>query len=55
MDNFSLGSSAWYIYIYIINKEIKKSPSALLSYLSTWEFLRTREKRREARAKGFFI
>ena len=53
MDNFSLGSSAWYIYI--INKEIKNSPSALLSYLSTWEFLRTREKRREARAKGFVI
>ena len=31
-------------------KEIKNAPSALLSYISTREFLRTREKCREARA-----
>ena len=29
-------------------KEIKNAPSALLSYISTWEFLRTREKCGEA-------
>ena len=34
----------------LIVKEIKNAPSALLSYLSTREFLRTREKCREARA-----
>ena len=33
-------------------KEIKNAPSALLSYISTREFLRTREKCREARAVG---
>ena len=33
-------------------KEIKNVPSALLSYISTREFLRTREKCREARAVG---
>jgi len=33
-------------------KEIKNAPSALLSYISTWEFLRTREKCGEARAEG---
>ena len=27
-----------------LNKEIKNAPSALLSYISTREFLRTREK-----------
>ena len=34
-------------------KEIKNAPSALLSYISTREFLRTREKCGEARAEGF--
>jgi len=33
-------------------KEIKNAPSALLSYISTREFLRTREKCGEARAEG---
>ena len=33
-------------------KEIKNAPSALLSYISTREFLRTRKKCREARAVG---
>ena len=33
-------------------KEIKNAPSALLSYISMLEFLRTREKCREARAEG---
>ena len=33
-------------------KEIKNAPSALLSYISTWEFLRTREKCGEAPAEG---
>ena len=32
-------------------KEIKNAPSALLSYISTPEFLRTREKCGEARAE----
>ena len=36
----------------IYNKEIKNAPSALLSYISTREFLRTREKCGEARAEG---
>ena len=36
-------------------KEIKNAPSALLSYISTWEFLRTREKCGEARAEGLCI
>ena len=40
--------SCWLFY----NKEIKNAPSALLSYISTREFLRTREKCREARAVG---
>ena len=35
-------------------KEIKNAPSALLSYISTWEFLRTREKCGEARAEGLY-
>ena len=34
-------------------KEIRNAPSALLSYISTPEFLRTREKSGEARAEGF--
>ena len=33
-------------------KEIQNAPSALLSYISTREFLRTREKWEEARAEG---
>ena len=33
-------------------KEIKNAPSALLSYISTREFLRTRERCGEARAQG---
>ena len=41
------------------NKEILNAPSALLSYISTREFLRIREKCGEARAEGsrnkFFI
>ena len=36
----------------IYNKEIKNAPSAMLSYISTQEFLRTREKCGEARAEG---
>ena len=38
--------------IWCIIKEIKTAPSALLSYINTREFLRTREKNREARAEG---
>ena len=34
------------------HKEIKNAPSALLSYISTREFLRTRQKCGEARAEG---
>ena len=34
------------------SKEIKNAPSALLSYISTRDFLRTREKCVEARAEG---
>ena len=33
-------------------KGMKNAPSALLSYISTREFLRTREKCEEARAEG---
>ena len=33
-------------------KEIKNAPSALMSYISTREFLRIREKCGEARAEG---
>ena len=40
----------WNSCIYI--KEIKNAPSALLSYISTREFLRTREKCGEARCEG---
>ena len=35
-----------------IIKEIKNAPSALLSYISTREFLRTRKKCSETRAVG---
>ena len=36
----------------IFSKEIKGAPSALLSYVSTREFLRTRERCGEAGAEG---
>ena len=36
-------------------KEIKNAPSALLSYISTREFLRTPEKCREARAVATLV
>ena len=36
----------------LISKEIKNAPCALFSYISTREFLRTREKCGEARAEG---
>ena len=37
----------------IIIKEIKIAPNALLNYISTREYLRTRERCREARAEGY--
>ena len=36
-------------------KEIKATPSAWLRYISMREFLRTREKCREARVEGFLL
>ena len=35
-----------------VTKELKKSPSALLSYISTREVLRTRERCGEAQTEG---
>ena len=39
-----------YIYIYIYIKQIKNTPSALLSYISVREFLRTEKHRPKASA-----
>ena len=49
--NASILNKTPYSSLYF-TKEIKNAPSALLSYISTREFLRTREKCREARTVG---
>ena len=49
---FLAGENTLNLSAQFLNKEINNAPSALLSYVSTREFLRTREKYGEARAEG---
>ena len=49
---FLAGENTLNLSAQFLNKEIQNAPSALLSYVSTREFFRRREKYGEARAEG---